>query len=179
MATVPPALGGRAPTVGGSGPSRCLTWSALLVALVACILAVIGWFRPVSAPTAEPTVVSYSDDEVAAAKSKACAAIDLVSTTVTRTSHLEGGDDVALKLALATNGRLALVTGQAYLIDQTDAATPSPLVNEIHRYSSLLLQVSMNYLAGKDNDDPGQGRAIGDLKDSSGRLVEICNQSTR
>lgn len=176
MATVPPALGGRAPTVGGSGPSRCLTWSALLVALVACILAVIGWFRPVSAPTAEPTVVSYSDDEVAAAKSKACAAIDLVSATVTRTSHLEGGDDVALQQALATNGRLALVAGQAYLIDQTDAATPGQLVKEINIYSSLLLQMSMNYLAGQSNDNPGQDRVISDAKASSGRLVELCDQ---
>lgn len=176
MATVPPALGGRAPTVGGSGPSRWLTWSALLVALVACILAVIGWFRPVSAPTAEPTVVSYSDDEVAAAKSKACEAFGLVSGTVTRTSHLEGGDDVALRQALATNARLALVTGNAYLNDQTGAAVPEPLVNELRVYSSLLLKVSMNYLAGKRNESPEQAQAIGDLEASSDRLGGLCDE---
>ncbi len=177
MATVPPALGGRAPTVGGSGPSRWLTWSALLVALVACILAVIGWFRPVSAPTAEPTVVSYSDDEVAAAKSKACEAFGLVSGTVTRLSHLDGGDDAALRQALATNGRLALVAGQSYLTDQTDAAAPEPLVQELQTYARLLLKMSMNYLAGQHNESPEQARVISDTEASSGRLVELCNKS--
>ncbi len=174
MATVPPALGGRAPTVGGYGPSRWLTWSALLVALVACILAVIGWFRPVSAPTAEPTVVSYSDDEVAAAKSKACEAFGLVSGTVTRTSHLDGGSDVALQQAFAVNARLALAVGDAYLTDQTDAAVPGPLADELHAYSRLLVKISINYLAGEDNDVPVQGQAISDLKASSHRLVELC-----
>src|ERR1700684_2310115 len=73
----PPPWQPAAPPRGQSG--RGLTYAALATALIAAVLAIVGWFRPSPPPPpAHPAAPTYSEQQIADAKTRACTAVDVV-----------------------------------------------------------------------------------------------------
>jgi len=121
------------------------------VAFLACILGVIGWFRPVAPdPVAAP---SYSDEEVAAATAKVCAAFEEAWTAISVTSQAEAGDDTALEYGYAANARLAVLAGGMYLRDKLDPAVPVSLDTQFSKFSDSLVAMTVLALTGTPKYD--------------------------
>lgn len=123
-----------------------VTVAALVIALIAVGLAVVGWFRP---STGAP---SFNDDQTAEAKANICEAFNNVSEAVVTNTHRANpveGDPVGA-LSVAANARLALYAGGGYLQDRIDAepATPAELTEAIKSMSKTLEDLGIGYMAG-------------------------------
>ena len=137
------------PTSRLSGLSRWTSTAALVIAVIAATLAVVGWFYPhKSASSSTPT---YSDQQTKDAKTHLCTAFMLVDRAVVRNTHLknppEGGPVGAF--AVATSARLALYGGGAYLRDQVNLnpAAPPNLAKSANAVSTTLQGLGIGYLA--------------------------------
>ena len=176
MASLPPPPAGvpgwASAPARGSGPSRWTARVALLVAFLACILGVIGWFRPVVPdPVAAPT---YSDEEVAAATAKVCAAFELVDRALRKATNAEGGDDPALQQALAVNGRLALVAGAVNLRDSLDPAAPKKLADDVNAFAGVISEMAVRYLVGAGREDPDLVRLKASGDSRAADVLAVC-----
>jgi hypothetical protein len=144
---------------------------ALILAIVAVALA--GWALWKSYPS-EP---SYSDNQRADAKVKACGAMDAVRKGVSLNTNLEprgGPDDVTGVLAVAANARVALYNGGQYLLDRLDPATPPDLADAIRRFANNLLDIGANATAGIQNSDPAQGARLKDADTANRTIADLC-----
>ena len=176
MASLPPPPAGvpgwASAPARGSGPSRWTARVALLVAFLACILGVIGWFRPVAPdPVAAP---AYSDEEVAAATAKVCAAFELVDRAVQINMGRNGHGDYATELAVAVNARQALDIGGRYLssvIDEYPAA-----VGSLREAAGVLVTdfdaISIHYLADSPQPEVDRFNESGDR--AADEIRRIC-----
>ncbi len=54
--------------------------------MIATVLAIVGWFRPTPPPPpqAHPSTPTYTEQQIADAKAKACAAFEVVNKGVTQ-----------------------------------------------------------------------------------------------
>ncbi len=87
------------------GQSRGLTYVALAVAVVATVLAIVGWFRPTPPPApAQAAAPTYSEQQIADAKTKACTAFELVDKGVVLQT---GGETRARANQRSRDGRSA------------------------------------------------------------------------
>ena len=100
-------------------PSRWLTFVALAIGLIATGLAIVGWFRP-PLPAAPPHsgAPSYTEQQIADARTRACAAVDTTHKGVVLQSGAGAQDhvssDPALAEAQAANARLSIIGGSWY-----------------------------------------------------------------
>ncbi|WP_156751198.1 hypothetical protein [Mycobacterium sp. 1245111.1] len=180
-----------APTGFQSGPpawqptppkeqSRGLTYVALAIALIATVLAVVGWFRPTPPPPPQthPSTPTYTEQQIADAKARACAAVDLVHKGVALQSgaNKTGGvnADPAIAEAQAANARLSIISGSWYLRDQLDPATPQPIADMVRHLSDIMLDMGANYLAGARDADPSQSALLGDGDSTFAHALESC-----
>ena len=127
-------------------------FALLAVTLIVVIgVAIAGWFRPL--PDKKPSAgTSFTSQQVADAKTKACSAFEKVQASVSLQTGANGGGDPAMTQAVAANARLSLATGAYYLQTRLDPATPQPLAAAIHSFSDLLLDLAENALSGSTND---------------------------
>jgi hypothetical protein len=141
----------------------------VITLIVAISVAIIGWFRPLP-DNKPPPKLSFTSQQVADAKAKACSAFDKVRTSVSLQTNANGGGDPAMTQAVAANARLALVTGAYYLQIRLDPATPQPLATAIHSFSDLLLDLAESALAGSTDNQPleRQGEA------ETAQIAEMC-----
>lgn len=160
-------------------PSRWPTFAALAIALLATVLAIVGWFRPTPEPvSAQASGPTYSEQQIADAKARACAALDVVNKGVTQ--HAGSGasgkqsDDPAMAEAQAADSRLAIIAGGWYLRNHVEAATPPAISAAIQHLSGILLDLGANYLAGVMNADPKQAALISDGNSSFDKALELC-----
>lgn len=163
------------------GQSRGLTYAALAIAVIATGLAIVGWFRPTPPPPAtkaSPSTPTYTEQQIADAKAKACAALDVVNKGVTQHagsgSQSHQSDDPAMAEAQAADSRLAIIAGGWYLRDHLDAATPEAIADSIRHLSQILLDLGENYLAGLRNDDPAQANLIKEGNSGFDHALELC-----
>jgi hypothetical protein len=161
------------------GQSRGLTYVALAIAVIATGLAAAGWFRPSAPPApAHPAAPTYSEQQISDAKTRACAALDVVQKGVGMhagtgpAAELSG--DPALAEAQSANARLAIIAGGWYLRDHLDAATPQPLADAIRHVSGILLDLGQNYLAGLRNEDPKTSELVKDGNSGFDHALELC-----
>lgn len=127
-------------------------FTLLVITLIVAIgVAIIGWFRPM--PDNKPsTTTSFTNQQIADAKTKACSAFEKVRTGVSLQTNGNAGGDPAMTQAVAANARLSLVTGAYYLQTRLDPATPQPLASAIRSFSDLLLDMAESALAGSTGD---------------------------
>jgi hypothetical protein len=112
-----------------------------LITLVAVAAAVAAWLRPIPHETsATPPAPTYSEQQVADAKSKVCAAYAKVHHAVDVNAPRKGGDDPTAQLAVATNMRQIYVVGSAYLLTTLgdEPATPGDLAAATRKLAELL-----------------------------------------
>jgi hypothetical protein len=160
------------------GSSRWPAFLALILAVVASGLAVVGWFRP-SQPPAQTTPPTYTNQQVSDAKSRACAAFDLVKKgTALQAQGGESGaepsDDPAMRKAQAANARLSLIAGASYLLSHLDPAAPQELADGLRKLASTLNDIGVNYLAGAKNADPPQAALLSEGDTDITSVADLC-----
>jgi hypothetical protein len=162
------------------GQSRALTYVALAIAVIATALAVVGWFRPTPPPPpAHPGAPTYTEQQIADAKTRACSAFELVDKGVVLqtgggTSRPEPSNDPVMAEARAADARLSLVAGSWYLRDHLDPATAPKLASAIRNYATVLADLAQNYLAGIKDADPAQESLLKDSDAAFTQLHELC-----
>lgn len=177
MASLPPPPGGPgwAPAPArGAEPSRWTARAALLVAFLACIIGVVGWFRPVSAPPRVEPAPTYTAAEVQAAKDKVCEAFELVDKALRATSNAEAGGDEALRQALAANARLALTAGSLRLQDSVEPALERSLATTIDTFARITNEMSIRYLAGESRKSADIEELVRRAESLEAELLSEC-----
>lgn len=122
---------------------RWFTYAALALALIAAVLAGLAYFRPAHNPA---SVAQQSGD----AKGNVCTAYKAAHQSVVVNTHMQSKNpnDAVAELAVATNARLALIGGGAYLADRLDAnaAAPADLTNAVRSFANTIEQLGINYM---------------------------------
>lgn len=140
-------------SLGGSDVSRWIASAALAVAVLATTLAALAYFHPAHHQASAP---QQSGD----AKGNVCSAYKAARKSVVDNTHMQSRNpnDAVAELAVATNARLALIGGGAYLKDRLDAntAAPADLKDAVNSFANTIEQLGTNYLigAGPEAQDP-------------------------
>jgi hypothetical protein len=164
------------PSNPSRGQSRALTYVALTTAILATVLAIVGWFRPSPAlpPTAHTSDPTYTEQQISDAKTRVCTAFETVLKGVTLQTHGQPSDDAGMRKAQAVNGQLSLAAGGWYLRDHVDPATPGELATAARKTSNILLDLGANALAGAQNADQPQAGLLGDAQSAFVQMQELC-----
>jgi hypothetical protein len=143
-----------------------------LITLVAVGAAVAAWLRPIPHNTAAPPPApSYSEQQVADAKSKVCAAFEKVLKTSGVNSARTAGDDPNSQLLIAVNMRQVFVVSSLYLSTTLaeQPAAPPDLVAAVRKLIDLYQVVTLDGLVG-DRNDPGHNAA----NETGVKIEELC-----
>ncbi len=144
-------------------PARWPLFVMLLITLVAVGAAVAAWLRPIPRDTsATPPKPTYSEQEIAEAKSKVCAAYEKVHHASVTNSGRTGGNDPTAQLAVAINERQIYEAGSAYLFTTlaNEPATPSDLAAATRKLADVFQVLTLDNLAS-DTAVPEQDAANG------------------
>jgi hypothetical protein len=142
-----------APAPSGVASSSWPTWAALGLAVVATVLAALAYFMPMHHQASVP---QQSGD----AKANVCSAYKAAHRSVVVNTHMQSRNpnDAVAELSVATNARLALIGGGAYLKDRLAANTgaPADIADAINSFANTIEQLGTNYLigAGPEAQDP-------------------------
>ncbi|WIM87337.1 hypothetical protein PT015_21215 [Candidatus Mycobacterium wuenschmannii] len=121
-----------------------------LVSLISVGAAVAAWLRPIPHETlAAPAAPTYTEQQIADAKSKVCAAYQKVRRASDANANRKGGDDPTSQLAVAVNDRQIYVAGSAYLLTVLDdaPAAPGELSAAVRNLARLFQVITLNFLA--------------------------------
>jgi hypothetical protein len=145
---------------------------ALVIALIAVALAIVGWFRPPTGPG------KFNDQQRQDAKTSICSAANTVNQAVGTNTNMSNPTpgNPAGALAVASNARLALYAGGGYLHERLDAepATPKDLNKAVTAMADTLQSLSINYLAGASPSDSVQQPLRDDLKSQLSEVGDLC-----
>ncbi len=160
-------------TDDGARSARRVGQLALAVALVAVGMAGWGLLRPPAQRLAasEP---HPSDEQIAAAKTRACEAFDLVVRAVSTQTNIDLGADPVAQRAVAGNARLASLGGGDYLRNSVGAATPIELAHKLGSFADLLQTVGMYQLVEVTNSDPAQTGRLAEVRAASVDISKLC-----
>jgi hypothetical protein len=138
-------------------PSRWPSFAALAIAIIGLAIGVVGWFRPVapSERPVAPVAPTYTDQQIANAKTNICAAYEVVKNEVFVNTHRPNpaeGDEIG-SLAVAANGRLALYAGGDYLLKRLagEPATPSKLADAVRALANAYEEAGIRTLNYEPN----------------------------
>lgn len=148
-----------------------LTVISLVVAVAALMLAAWSLYR------SNPANRDYDAAQVADAKARACAAVDIVRRGVSLNTNLMpagGAGDVTGAQAVAANARVSLNDGGQYLIARLDPATPENLAAEVREFAETLMDIGANATAGVTNDESAQAQRLKNADDVNASLEELC-----
>lgn len=154
--------------------SRTVSVVALLLAFLAMGLS--GWllrspdaFRSASADVTE--------EQVAQAKTRACAAHDVVSAGVfenTNRPNPVAPEDIAGSMVVTANAKIALLDGGRYLIERTGPATPPELAAAMKRFGDALMDIGVAANAGVLDSDSSQAARFKDADAVNSQLKGMC-----
>lgn len=146
--------------------------AALLLAALATVAAVVGWFRPTEGAG------KYGQADQSIAKATVCDAQHRVSQSTSLNTNMTNPDpaNVAANLAIAANARLALYSGGAYLLHVLDEnpATPQDVADGTRAVAETLQTLAINYLAGQEPNDSVQQPLRETLVRQIGELGPLC-----
>lgn len=148
-----------------------LTVISLVVAVAALGLAAWSLYR------SDPANRDYDEAQVADAKTRACAAVDIVRRGVSLNTNLMpagGAGDVTGAQAVAANARVSLNDGGQYLLARLDPATPENLAAKVREFAENLMDIGANATAGVTNDDPAQAQRLKNADDANAGLEALC-----
>ena len=163
------------PERGGARWARILLPITLVVAVVAAALA--GWSLYRLAQEGTPNSPNYSGAQRADAKTKICAAADVVRKGVSLNTNLQvpgGPEDVTGTLAVAANARISLYDGGQYLLARLDPATPPELADAVTNFANLLMDIGAGATAGSQNSEPDQAARLKDADAANATITQLC-----
>lgn len=177
----PPAVPLPRPPGTPPRPDRPRPWLALIsliVALLAICVAIGAWFRPTprNNPPSAPPAPSYSDQQIADAKTKVCGAYKKVHRALELSSARNGGTDPTAILGVATSGRQVLDGGSRYLITKLsdEPATPPELGGAIRNLANAYQELTISYLGGLTNSDTELQPTLQAADDASSKIDRLC-----
>jgi hypothetical protein len=145
------------------------TYAALALAVIAVALAALAYFHPAHNSA---SVAQQGGD----AKTNVCSAFVSARKAVVINTHLQSPNinDRVAELSVATNARLALIGGGAYLRERLAAntAAPADLANAANSFANTVEQLGINYLsqAGAAVQDPLRN----DLNSQITQIDKLC-----
>ena len=125
-----------------------------VITLAAVGAAVGAWLRPIPHETsATPPAPTYSEQQVADAKAKVCAAYAKIHHAVDVNAPRTGGDDPMAQLTVAVNMRQVYVIGSAYLLTTIadEPATPGDLATATGKVARLFQGLTLDGLTSDIN----------------------------
>jgi hypothetical protein len=143
-----------------------------LITLVAVGAAIAAWLRPIPHNTsATPPAPSYSEQQVADAKSKVCTAYTKIHHAVDVNAPRTGGNDPTAQLAVATNMRQIYVVGSAYLLTTlgNEPAAPGDLAAATRKIAELFQVLTID---GSVSDPSVQ--AYNDVNETGTTIEGLC-----
>lgn len=159
--------------VSPTAPSTSLLQSRW-IAPISLGLAVISLGVAIWALMHKPGNPEPTSQQVADAKSRACAAYIVVHNAVALQTHVDLGSEPVAAQAVAANAHLAESAGASYLLDRLDPATPADLAGAIRSFANSLQDISIYVQAGVSNTDPAQAARLRDGDASSQRVADLC-----
>ena len=159
------------PAPPSAGLARWLPLAALVLALIAVVLAALAYFLPAHNSASIP-------QQGGDAKGNLCAAYATTHKSVVINTHMQSRNinDAVADLSVATNARLALIGGGAYLRERLAAnnGAPGDLKDAANSFSNTIEQLGINYLiqAGPDVQNPVRK----DLDNQITQLNKLCGQ---
>jgi 3D (Asp-Asp-Asp) domain-containing protein len=152
--------------------TRWTTPAALAIAVLAVAIAIAAWFRPAH-QSASP---AFTSQQTAKAKTNVCSAYTAVHQMVVTNTNLENpvdGDPIG-QLAIATDARLALLGGSAYLRNRlaADPASPADLAKAVQAMADTTEQLGIGYLGETSDVDLNPLRRNIDSK--SAHIDALC-----
>jgi hypothetical protein len=153
-------------------PARWPTFTALATAIVALAVGLVGWFRPV--PHANPPPKpSYTDQQVADAKAKVCAAFAKLDRAGGVNNALPRGSD---PVVAAVNSRQIFDVFSRYLSATLaeEPATPADLATAVREQASTLEEVVILDQEGFSNSDPELKPVVDANSASADTIRQLC-----
>jgi hypothetical protein len=165
-----------------SPPRRSSGWLAfafLIIALVVAVgMAIAGWLRSLPDEKRHPTppASTFTSQQISDAKANVCAAFSKVDHALDVAGARSGGGDPTAQLAVATSTRQALDAGSRYLVTKLneDPATPSDLADAIRKLSDVYQELTIAYLDGLTNSDPGLQSSLRASDDLTLTIRRLC-----
>jgi hypothetical protein len=127
--------------------------TALAVALTALAVSLAGWFRSEPHNNQPPPKPTYTQQQIADAKAKVCAAFAKLDRAVGVLKALPPDSDA---LVVAVNTRQVFDVGSRNLFTTLaeEQATPADLASAVHKHASSLGEAVIGYQDGLTNSDP-------------------------
>jgi len=161
-----------------TGGSRRQSWPILLVGAVATAALVLGGYAVArSTGSQSESASSFSDQQRADAKARACGAFDLVRRGISRNTRLQipgGPGDVTGTLAAAANARISLYDGGQYLLARIDPATPQELADTARNFANTLMDIGAAATAGSLDSEPDQVARFRSADQDDANLGKLC-----
>jgi hypothetical protein len=157
-------------------PPRWPAYTALLVALLALAVGIVGWFRPVSHNNQPSSKPNYTAQEAASAKTSMCAAFAKVDKALDVASGQHVGQDPTSVLAMATSVRQVLEVGSRYLLTKLaeQPATPTDLAKTIRDFADSSQELVIGYLDGLTVSDADLQPSLRTGDDTTLAIRRLC-----
>ncbi|MFL0177287.1 hypothetical protein [Mycobacterium sp. SMC-13] len=151
---------------------KWLAPASLGIAVIA--LGVAVWALVSPPHQSSPSVPEPTEQQVADAKARACAAFTTVRTAVALQTHTELGSEPVAVTAVTAVSRLAMSSGAQYLQTHLDRATPADLTAAIREFAVDLQDISMYGQAGIGGADPAQAGRLKAGEAVSTKIAGLC-----
>ena len=154
-------------------PARWPTFTALAIALIALAVGLVGWFRPVPHNNQPPPKPTYTQQQIADAKAKVCAAFAKLDRAVGVLKALPNGSD---SLVAAIDTRQVFDVFSRYLLATLSEApaTPADLATAVREQASSLEEAVIDYQVGLTKSDP-EMRSVVDTNSATADTIRgLC-----
>ncbi len=161
------------PAMASGRPARWPALTALAIAFIALAVGLVGWFRPVphnNQPTSKPT---YTQQQIADAKAKVCAAFGKLDRAFEMAKAQAIGSD---QLAVDINTRQVFDVFSRYLFAtlSEEPATPPDLVTAVREQASTLEEAVIDYEVGLRKSDPEMKPLFDANSASADTIQRLC-----
>jgi hypothetical protein len=158
-------------------PSQWLARILLVAALsVIAGIAIGAWFRPIPSNKPRPTepTPTYTNQQVADARTSVCAAYQKIHHMVVASSGRNFGDAPLAKQVVAEGGWIALDVGRDYLLTKLgeEPATPPDLAASIKKLANLYQTLAVDYMNGATDSELNPTLRAGD--DVTATIDRLC-----
>jgi len=153
--------------------SRWPGFTALVIAVIALAVGLVGWFRPATHTDQPPPKTSYSDQQIADAKAKVCADVGKFNRAVSVNNSLPPASD---PVVAAVNSRQIFdVFSRHLLATLTEApATPPDLAAAVRKLAHTLEEAVIAYEDGLSNSDPEMRPILDASSAAADTIQKLC-----